>query len=224
MRTAPQPSPTVPHVAPCAAHVVFAQPHLFGTPPPPQLAGGAQLPQSIVPPHPSEPLPQSKPSVPHVALGTQRPLLAVPLLAGLPVLAVPLLAGLPELAVPPLLAVPLLAVLPLLVGVPPPQWNAATPPPPHVAGAVHWPHASWPPHPSGGAPQFAPSVAHVAGRQPQWFGAPAPPHVSGPWQLPQSTTLLQPSEIRPHVAFACWHVVGVHAPDPHRFGPAPPQS
>jgi hypothetical protein len=39
--------------------------------------------------------------------------------------------------------------------------------PPHVAGIVHFPQSSMPPHLSDTDPQLAPSAAHVAGLHPQ---------------------------------------------------------
>jgi hypothetical protein len=49
-----------PQTMPCAAHVVGVQPHTFATPglPPPHVAGAVHVPQSSVPPHVSEMLPQ----------------------------------------------------------------------------------------------------------------------------------------------------------------------
>jgi hypothetical protein len=56
--TPPQPSERVPQL--CGdGHVVFlVHPHTSGVPPPPHVAGGAQLPQLIVPPQPSGAVPQ----------------------------------------------------------------------------------------------------------------------------------------------------------------------
>jgi len=54
----PQPSSIVPHLAPSASQVLGVQPHLLGTPLPPQVRGGWHIPQSSVPPHPSDVVPQ----------------------------------------------------------------------------------------------------------------------------------------------------------------------
>src|SRR5512135_1691917 len=52
--TPPQPSPAKPQLKPSAAQVVGLHaalpPHWNGVPPPPQVCGHAQLPQSITPP------------------------------------------------------------------------------------------------------------------------------------------------------------------------------
>src|SRR5512140_385160 len=66
--TPPQPSETMPHVAPAIAHVrgvhvlplPVPPPHVNNAPPPPQVWGAMHEPQSIVPLHPS-------PIGPHVA-------------------------------------------------------------------------------------------------------------------------------------------------------------
>ena len=50
----------------------------------------------------------------------------------------------------------------------PPQ-TFATPPPPHVWGAVHVPQPSVPPQPSVIVPQFLPCAAHVVGVQAAGF-------------------------------------------------------
>jgi hypothetical protein len=63
----PQPSAWTPQVAPSDPQVAGVQlgaPHLPGVPPPPQLSGGVQLPQSTSPPHPF-------PVLPHVMVGGQ---------------------------------------------------------------------------------------------------------------------------------------------------------
>jgi hypothetical protein len=51
----PQPSSIVPQFLPCAAHVVWVQPHMPVTPPPPQVIGARHgLPQSSRLPQPSD--------------------------------------------------------------------------------------------------------------------------------------------------------------------------
>ena len=46
----------------------FESPQLFGTPPPPQIAGATHVPQlGVIPPHPSATCPQSAPALRHVA-------------------------------------------------------------------------------------------------------------------------------------------------------------
>jgi hypothetical protein len=63
----PQPSPIGPQNAPCCPQVRGVQiplpspPHRLGTPPPPQVSGDMQTPQSIVPPQPSDCGPQVAP-------------------------------------------------------------------------------------------------------------------------------------------------------------------
>jgi hypothetical protein len=86
----PQPSETVPQVAPCAAHVVGVQPHWPGVPPPPQVWGAGQVPQSTVPPQPSGAVPQVCPGGQLVA-GVQQapPTKTVPLGHGVQRLAAP---------------------------------------------------------------------------------------------------------------------------------------
>ncbi len=55
----PQPSEIVPHSTPSAAQVVAVQPQACGTPPPPQVSGALQLPQSRMLLQPSEISPHS---------------------------------------------------------------------------------------------------------------------------------------------------------------------
>jgi hypothetical protein len=83
----PQPSATTPHVAPACAHVrgvhdppLPVPPHVNSAPPPPQLSGDVQLPQSIEPPQPS-------PIGPHIAFCAEHdvsPHVALPLPFPLP--------------------------------------------------------------------------------------------------------------------------------------------
>jgi hypothetical protein len=61
-RVPPQPSLTLPQLAPAAAHVTGVQPHWFGVPPPPHDSGALHEPQLRAFPQPSETVPQSAPS------------------------------------------------------------------------------------------------------------------------------------------------------------------
>ena len=47
------------------------QPHTFALPPPPHVCGAVQAPQLIVPPHPSDMVPQFRPPL-HVVAGVQQ--------------------------------------------------------------------------------------------------------------------------------------------------------
>jgi hypothetical protein len=61
----PHPSSPEPHCQPSCAHVFGVHPHWFATPPPPHVFGAVHVPQSVVPPQPSEIVPQFSPA-PHV--------------------------------------------------------------------------------------------------------------------------------------------------------------
>jgi hypothetical protein len=85
----PQPSATVPQLAPAAAQVVGLQPQTFVVPPPPQVWPVPEhVPHESVPPHPSATEPQFLPRVAHVPEHTQRfePLQVYPLLHAWPLL------------------------------------------------------------------------------------------------------------------------------------------
>ncbi|HYV66797.1 MAG TPA: hypothetical protein VE964_11185, partial [Myxococcales bacterium] len=70
----------------------------------------------------------------------------------------------------------------------------AIPAPPQVCGAVHTPHVSVPPQPSGIVPQFFPWAAQVVGVQtPQTFATPPPPQACGAAQTPQVSVPPHPS-------------------------------
>ena len=71
------------------------------------------------------------------------------------------------------------------------------PPPPQVCGAVHVPHETLPPHPSGWVPQFCVPVHFAAGVQPHTLGVPPPPQVCGAVQLPQLSVPPHPSDMVP---------------------------
>lgn len=62
----PQPSSMVPHSAPSSSQVLGVQPQTLLTPPPPQLLGAGQLPQSKTELQPSEIVPQFAPTAAHV--------------------------------------------------------------------------------------------------------------------------------------------------------------
>ena len=62
----PQPSSMVPHSAPSSSQVLGVQPQTLSTPPPPQLLGAGQLPQSKTELQPSEIVPQFAPTAAHV--------------------------------------------------------------------------------------------------------------------------------------------------------------
>src|SRR5712691_1915548 len=88
----------------------------------------------------------------------------------------------------------------------------ATPPAPHVCGAVQAPQVSVPPQPSAIVPQSFPCAAQVVGVQvPQTFATPAPPQVCGAMQAPQVSVPPQPSEIVPQFFPCAAQVVGVQA-------------
>jgi hypothetical protein len=69
-----------PQFLPCAAQLVGVHPHTLAVPPPPQVFGAVQLPQSSDLPQPSLICPQFLPS-PTQVLGTHAP---VPQTLGLP--------------------------------------------------------------------------------------------------------------------------------------------
>jgi len=72
------------------------------------------------------------------------------------------------------------------------------PPPSQASGAVHVPHARFPPQPSACVPQFCPFVHCVAGMQPHTLGVPPPPHVCPrPLQVPHEIIPLHPSVCMP---------------------------
>jgi hypothetical protein len=98
----------------------------------------------------------------------------------------------------------------------------ATPPPPHVWGAVQLPHESWLPQPSGIEPQVAPCAAQLVGVQPQTLAVPPPPQTCGVAQVPQSSVWPHPSEMAPQSSPALVQLVGVHVPEPQTFAPPPP--
>jgi hypothetical protein len=81
----------------------------------------------------------------------------------------------------------------------------ATPPPPHVSGAVQLPQLTVrPPHPSDCAPHVPGKSAHVfgvhrGGPPPHTLGVPPPPHVAGAVHVPQlGVSPPHPSLCTPH--------------------------
>ncbi len=62
----PQPSETVPQAAPCCVQFCGVQPHALSAPPPPQVSGALQTPQSRTPSQPSETVPHVAPSLAQV--------------------------------------------------------------------------------------------------------------------------------------------------------------
>jgi hypothetical protein len=89
-------------------------------------------------------------------------------------------------------------------------------------GVPAWqdPQSSTLPQPSEMLPQVAPALAHVVGAQPQALFE----HVCPGGHEPQSTTLPQPSEMLPQLEPVFAQVVGMHAAEPQRSKPPPPQT
>jgi len=115
----PQPSDSVPQLAPADAHVMGVQEHRLSAP---QVSGAVQLPQSIVEPHPSE-------MVPHSALfssqvmGTQASVLP---------------PDPPDALLPPVPALPPVPPLPPLPPLPPAGLSVDSPPAqPTTQGTAH---------------------------------------------------------------------------------------
>ena len=133
-----------------------------------------QVPQLMLPPHPSGAVPQFCPAG-HDVAGVQPQTPAVP--------PPPQVCGavqVPQLMLPPQPSGAVPQFCPAghdVAGVQP--QTPAVPPPPQVCGGVQVPQLMLPPHPSGAVPQLSPAGHDVAGVQPQTLGVPPPPHVSG---------------------------------------------
>jgi hypothetical protein len=160
----------------------------LSTPPPPQVAGEAQVPQFNVAPQPSGTVPQFLPCETQVVFGH-------PQTWGVP-LPPQVLGEVHEpqssVLLQPSETDPQLspsAVQVVATHVLAPQ-TFALPPPPQLP-VEHVPQSSVPPQPSGIVPQFRPSAVHEAFVQPHALGVPAPPHVSGAVQVPQVTVVPQ---------------------------------
>jgi hypothetical protein len=158
-----QPSGMDPQFLPCAAHVVGVQPPVWQVPLT-QVCPVGQV-HVMVPPQPSDTLPQALPTPPDPQLFGTQVGWHVPLLAALQVcpetheqLRVPPqpLGMLPQLS-PWLPAGHAFTVQPHWFGVPPP---------PHVCGAVQVPQLIVPPCPSEMVPQLALAEAQVTGGGP----------------------------------------------------------
>jgi hypothetical protein len=171
--------------------------------PPQQSWPLPQLPQLMVPPQPSDAVPQFWPDGQDVA-GVQ------PHWSGVP--PPPQVSGavqLPQFSVPPQPsgAVPQFWPAGQLVAGVQPHWPAV-PPPPQVWGGLQAPQVMVPPQPSGAVPQFWPDGQDVAGVQPQTLAVPPPAQVWGAVQLPQLSVPPQPSEIVPQSLPWAAQVVG----------------
>lgn len=147
-------------------------PHLLDTPPPPQVAGAVQVPQSSKPPQPSGNEPHSAPAFAQV-VGVQVP-------TGQ--------AG--QLRIPP-------HPSPCGPQRPPHASGVQTGP-----ESGHGPQSIVPPQPSPDGPHFTPSAAQVFGVQvvpPHLPVTPPPPHVAGATQVPHESAPPQPSAHEPQV-------------------------
>jgi hypothetical protein len=190
-----------------AAHVVGTQPHLFGVPPPPHVFGAAHVPQSRLPPQPSETTPHSAPSCAQVFI-VQPQTFASP--------APPHDCGdahEPQASIAPQPFAIMPQFLPCIAQVMGLQPHLlSVPPPPQVAGAVQMlGQVMILPQVSDTVPHSAPWSAHdlaMQGIAPHRFG-PSPPHMRPVAHVPQSIIPPQPSGTMPQLAFAAEHVVGV---------------
>ena len=186
----PAPAPSPPHDWP-------GLPQTPGVPPPPQVEGALQAPQSSASPQPSERVPQEIPCCAHV-VGTQACAVQTPLAR----------------------QKPLQHSAPAEHGSPPGS-QQAPPTQARVAGQV--PHCTMPPQPLTARPHSTSSAAQVNSSHveppPQTPGVPPPPQVAGAAQVPHCRVPPQPSEAEPQEIPCASHVVGVqvvpgtHAPD-----------
>jgi hypothetical protein len=143
-------------VAPRSVQVRGVQPHTFGVPAPPQVAGSVHEPQLRFVPQPLATVPQFLPA--QLPVGVQQLLVsdrqtAPPAhcpLFGPQVMVLPHPSGYEPQLAPRLLHV---------AGVQP--HTSGVPEPPQVWGNVQVPQLTVPPHPSGAVPQFLP--AHALG-------------------------------------------------------------
>ena len=168
------------------------QPQTLGVPPPPQVWGTVQVPQSRVPPQPSGTSPQLSPAG-HLVIGVVQPhLLAVP--------PPPQVWGAVQVPQP---------------GAPQQPHALGVPPPPQVWGALQVPQLITLPQLSSAVPQSWPMGQVVmVGVQPHWLGTPPPPQVSlglGQVRGPQLTLLPQPLEMLPQLLPAGQAVRGLQA-------------
>lgn len=184
------------------------QPHWPLTPPPPQVLGEVQVPQSSIVPQPSESDPHEIPS-PAQVLGTQA---AWPHLLGPPPPQTSGDAHSPQCTVPlqPSDAVPHSSPSCAQVLVTHVHWNCGLQdcPPTQV------PQESTEEQPSDGYPHCAPRLEHDLGLQgavPQTLGPP-PPQVCPCGHGPQSTLPPHPSGAEPQCAPSAEQVIGEQGP------------
>jgi hypothetical protein len=189
---------------PSATQVVGVHPHTFAVPPPWQDWGAVQVPQSSVPPQPSEIEPQFLPCAAHV-VGVQPQTFAAP---APPHVCGEVQAG--QLSKPPQPSdfcpqSPVWQVrgthrlAPHWLGPAPPQFGVAV---------GHVPQSYVPPHPSGTDPHWADCALHdwgVHAHFPFWHVWLASP------QVPQSSALPHPSFTVPHSTPSAGHVDGTQS-------------
>ncbi len=251
MSRPPHPSATGPQLAPAIAQVRGRHdgaPHVFATPPPPQVVPAAQVPHINSPPHPSDTGPQLAPSPAHVRRTQVLPASGAPpvphTLGRPPPPHVVPAAQVPHINSPPQPSATGPQLVPAEAQVrrthatpasvdPPLPHTLARPPPPQVVPTAQVPHISSPPHPSDTGPQLAPIDAQVRGTQvepplpgaPHTLGRPPPPQVVPAAQVPHISSPPHPSDTGPQLAPSPAHVRGTHAPlPPQRPGlPPPPQ-
>ena len=196
------------------------QPHTWATPPPPQVSGEVQEPQSTTP-HPVLKGPQEAPRFaqdfarhPHWFVSPPPPHVF-----GVSHSPQGIASAQPS-ETQPQEAPSWVHDLGLHVPVP----HRLGPAPPQVCPPPQFPHSTTPPQPSGMLPQSAFAFAQVVGVHSQRLGVPLPPHCDGGGHPPQLSTALHPSETNPQSASSPSHVPGSHLAEPQRFGPSPPQT
>jgi hypothetical protein len=201
------------------AQIFGLHPQRLAMPPPPHVAGAAQLPQLSMPPHPLGTSPQLAPRAEHVTgvhphlFGTPPP----PHRAG--ATHVPQFCTSPHPSETKPHSAPTWAQVHVEQPSSSQKFGRGVPRGP-LSGLPqveswprHVPQKTVPPHSSDIVPQLAPRAAQVVGVHPQRFGTPLPPQVSGAAQEPHASVPPQRSEMVPHSTPIWAQVVGLQ---PHR--------